>query len=59
MALQVCAKCETRYAPAAQCPHCGHDQWRPDYEVDAEEAKAAAKAKPAKAEKAEKAAPDK
>jgi len=33
MALQVCKQCGTRYAPAATCPHCGHDQWVSDYEA--------------------------
>ena len=35
MALQVCAVCSTRYAPAAQCPHCGANEWQPDYVEEA------------------------
>jgi hypothetical protein len=35
MALQVCKECTTAYAPAARCPHCGHDQWVSEPEAGA------------------------
>lgn len=36
MALQVCKKCTTRYAPAAECPHCGAEEWLGELEADAQ-----------------------
>jgi hypothetical protein len=34
MALQVCKKCTTRYAPAAACPNCGGEEWVSELEAD-------------------------
>jgi hypothetical protein len=34
MALQVCKNCTTRYAPAAQCPQCGANEWLSEEEAD-------------------------
>jgi predicted nucleic acid-binding Zn-ribbon protein len=41
MALQVCTVCSTRYAPAAQCPNCGANEWQPDYAADEQSAEVA------------------
>jgi len=34
MALQVCTKCGTAYAPAGQCPHCGDNHWVDEQEAE-------------------------